>query len=239
MRFELIFGLEKEIIPIDYRSGILSYFKSTFEKSDETLYSSIYEKGVEKNITFSVFFKVKEFKKDCIILKDKDIKIVYSVEDTLLAIKIFNAFLDNLHQSYPFYKENKIKLMKIVKKDEEKIEGDEVIFKLLSPMIIREKLDEKKSWYYELDKKGIEVWKKNIKHSLSKKFPERYLEELEIEGISTKKTVIKFYKINMVGTLGVIKVKGKKEILNFLYKSGVSTSRKSFGFGMVDIIKDE
>lgn len=238
MRFELYLELKKNIIPIDYRSGVLSYFKSTFEKSDEILYNSIYEKGVEKNITFSIFFKVKEFKKDCIVLKDKNIKIVYSVEDTLLAIKIFNAFLDNLHRSYPFYKDNTINLIKVIKKDEKEIDKDEVVFKLLSPMIIREQIDEKKSWYYELDEKGINIWKKNIKHSLSKKFPERYLDELEIEGIATKKTVIKFYKINMVGTLGTIRIKGKKEILNFLYKSGVSTSRKSFGFGMVDIIKD-
>lgn len=40
----------------------------------------------------------------------------------------------------------------------------------------------------------------------------------------------------MMGSLGIVKVKGKKEILNYLYKSGISTSRKSSGFGMVDIL---
>ncbi|MGL5544130.1 MAG: CRISPR-associated endoribonuclease Cas6 [Cetobacterium sp.] len=41
----------------------------------------------------------------------------------------------------------------------------------------------------------------------------------------------------MQGTLGLIEIRGRKEILNSLYKSGALSSRKSMGFGMLDIIE--
>ena len=41
----------------------------------------------------------------------------------------------------------------------------------------------------------------------------------------------------MQGSLGVIKVKGRKEILNYIYKSGVLSSRKSMGFGLLEVVE--
>lgn len=235
MRFELIFSLENLEIPLDYRSGILSFFKKALEEYNKEILHLVYDIGKQKDITFSPFFIPESFEKDKIILKNNIFKIFYSVENQLLGIHIYNSFLNILNKTYPFF-ENIIKLERVNRLDEKEINQDTVIFKILSPVIIREQLSENKSWYHLLDEKGIEILKKNMVYTLKDRFPEKYLEELTIKPLKMKKTITTFYGIQMMGSIGTIEVNGKKEILTYLYKSGLSTSRKSSGFGMVDIL---
>ena len=50
-----------------------------------------------------------------------------------------------------------------------------------------------------------------------------------------KRTIIKNYGIKFPVSMGIFKVEGNKEILDYLYKSGIG-SKSSAGFGMVDIL---
>ncbi|MGL4865024.1 CRISPR-associated endoribonuclease Cas6 [Cetobacterium sp.] len=236
MRLELNFIVEKNEIPIEFRKTIVSFFKSVIENYDKDLFKSLYDIGKEKRVTFAPFFTPLQFNKDSILLKSNNIKVIFSTEDELLGLHYFNAFLQNLENSYTF-KNNKLTLTRAIKTKEKKIENDKAIFKILSPLIIREQLDEDKSWYHLLDEKGIEILKRNLLATLKGEFPEKYLEELEIFPLETKKVVTTFYGIKMQGTLGIIEIRGRKEILNSLYKSGALSSRKSMGFGMLDIIE--
>lgn len=237
MRFKLEFQIKNNTIPLDYRRGIVSYFKRCLINYNEEIFNLVYGVGAKKDITFAPIFSIKNFSKENIELHNGNLKVFYSIEDTLLGIHIYNSLSKYINKEAPFFSKNTITLKNITSIDEKIISNNEVIFKLLSPMIIREQLDENKSWYHTLDEKGIEIWKKNIIFSLKEKFPINELKKISIENINTKKTVVKFYKTNMVAILGTVKVKGDENILNFLYKRGLSTSRKSFGFGMVDIIE--
>ncbi|MGL5191170.1 MAG: CRISPR-associated endoribonuclease Cas6 [Cetobacterium sp.] len=236
MRLELNFIVEKNEIPIEFRKTIVSFFKSVIENYDKDLFKSLYDIGKEKRVTFAPFFTPLQFNKNSILLKSNNIKVIFSTEDELLGLHYFNAFLQNLENSYTF-KNNKLTLIRAIKIKEKKIENDKAIFKILSPLIIREQLNEDKSWYHLLDEKGIEVLKRNLLTTLKGEFPEKYLVELEIFPLETKKVVTTFYGIKMQGTLGIIEIRGRKEILNSLYKSGALSSRKSMGFGMLDIIE--
>lgn len=235
MRFEITFYLEKREIPIDYRSGLLSFFKKALENYDKDIFQMIYGVGQKKDITFSPFILCEQITKTEIHLKNNILKVFYSAEDQLLGLHIFNSFLNIREQIYPFFN-NKITLLKIIKLKEKEIKEETAFFKIMSPVIIREQISSKKSWYYLLDNNGVDILKKNLIYSLKNKFPEKYLDQLEIVPLDIKKTITSFYGIKMMGSLGIVKVKGKKEILNYLYKSGISTSRKSSGFGMVDIL---
>lgn len=236
MRIELILCLDGKEIPIDYRSGILSFLKNSLKQYNDEIYHLVYDVGQEKDITFSPFFIPEEFQKDKIILKNNFIKIFYSVENQLLGLHIYNSFLNILNKPYPFFNTT-IKLDRVNKLKEKEILNETTVFKILSPVIIREQLSQDKSWYHSLDEKGMDILKKNMIHKLKNRFPEKYLESLEIKPLKLKKTITTFYGIQMLGSLGVIEIKGKKEILNYLYKSGLSTSRKSSGFGMLDILE--
>ncbi|MGL4946771.1 MAG: CRISPR-associated endoribonuclease Cas6 [Cetobacterium sp.] len=236
MRLELNFKIEKNELPIDFRRIFVSFFKNSIEKYDKDLFETIYGVGQEKKLTFAPFFTPEQFQHDKIILKTNNIKIILSTEDDLLGLHYFNAFLQNLETPYHF-NQNILFLTRVIKITENKIEKNETIFKLLSPLIIREKLDENKSWYHLLDDKGMDILKRNMITTLKNQFPLKYLEEVKIFPIETKKTVLTFYGIKMQGTLGVIKIEGRKEILNSLYKSGALSSKKSMGFGLLEVIQ--
>lgn len=236
MRLELNFYLSKNELPLDYRRMIVSFFKKTIELYNKGLLKLVYDIGQEKNITFAPFFNPKEFTKDKIILNNGDIKVIISIEDELLGLHFFNAFLQNLEKSY-YISENILNLSRVKKLKEKKIENNEATFKIISPLIIREKKDEKKSWYHLLDEEGIKILKRNLISTLKDSFPEKYLNEVEIIPMETKKTVTTFYGIKMQGSLGVIKVSGRKEILNSFYKGGTLSSRKSMGFGLLEVLE--
>lgn len=234
MRLELYFNLENNTLPIDYRRGFLSFFKKTLELYNTDIFKLIYGIGKKKNITFAPFFSLNKFSKNFIILKKNDVKVIFSTDDQLLGIHFFNAFKNMIEIPRSFFK-NTITLKKIIQIKEKEITKNSINFKILSPIIIREQIDEKRSWYHFLDEKGISILKKNLFEQLKNKFSEKDLQEIKIEPISIKKTVVFFYNINMTATLGSIKVEAKKEILEYFYKSGISPSKKSAGFGMLDI----
>lgn len=235
MRIELHYTIENMKIPMEFRRVIVSHHKKTMELYNKDIFKQLYEKGKEKDVVFSFFFSPIKFEKEHIILKDNRVKVLISIADEILGIHYLNAFLQNLNNELRF-ENNIITLKKVIRKKEKIIESNEVVFKITSPLIIRDKIDEKKSWYYFLDEKGIEILKRNLKRNLKDKYPEKYIDDIKIIPVMVKKVVTSYYGIKMQGTLGIIKVEGKKELLNYLYKSGALSSRKSMGFGYLDIV---
>ncbi|MGK4198688.1 CRISPR-associated endoribonuclease Cas6 [Fusobacterium sp. HC1336] len=235
MRIELNFLLTSNTIPADYRRGFLSFFKMSFEKYDKKIFDLIYNIGAKKDFTFAPFFHLDSFHNQTFYLNKKNLKVLMSIEDDLLGLHFYKAFENVISQEHHFFS-NTISLKKVQQIEEKVINSNSVIFKILSPIIIREKLNEEKSWYHTLDSKGIEVLKENLIHSLNEKFDKKTIQALQIEPINIKKTVVTFYKIKMNATLGTIKITGDKKLLEYLYKSGLSSSKKSAGFGMLDIL---
>lgn len=234
MRYEVCFKLQKKEIVNDYRRKFISYIKNILEKYDNDIKDKFYKTNHEKDFSFSVYFKAEKFTDEKIYLKSNDIKLfisIYSLED---ALYFTNAMLGSIHKKY-LIADNEMEVIRIRPLPEKEINKEEVIFKTMSSIAIREKLTDKKSWYHDFDEKGLKVLKKNLVNNLSDKFPTKYLEEINIYPYEMKRTVVKNYGIKFPVSMGVFKVEGNKKILNYLYKAGIG-SKSSAGFGMVDIL---
>ena len=69
MRYKLIFKLENEEIPIQYRKSVLSFIKKSLNEYSNEEYEKMYhaKDPIIKSYTFSIFFKDSEFKENAII----------------------------------------------------------------------------------------------------------------------------------------------------------------------------
>jgi len=235
MRFEIRCKLEKKVISTDYRRKILSFFKRSLEEYNADIKKAIYDDPERRNFTFSVYLPVEKIEKDRVYLKNNDIKIFLSVENMMEALHFLNALIGSKGKKFSMG-ENSFVVESIHKRQEKEIVRDEVIFKTLSPIVIREVREGKNSWYHDFDEKGMEILKKNTLYNLKNKFYKSSLEEFEVVPIKTRRTVVSFYKSKFPVTLGTFYVKADKKILNYLYKSGFG-SRSSAGFGMLEVIE--
>lgn len=237
MRLKIECNLEKNIITTSYNRKILSFFKKSLELYDKDIEKIYYDEPHEKDMSFSCFFPIERIEKDKIYLKENKFKIFLTFNSIIDGIHYYNSFINAKSKHIEFkLDENIFNIVNIAKINEKTINENVAIFQTLSPIMIREKIDRKKEWFHILDEKGIEVLKKNLCYSLRNRFPLEKLNELEIIPINIKKTIVSFYDIKFPTTKGIFAIKGDKEILNYFYKSGLS-SKKSCGFGMLELIK--
>lgn len=237
MRLKIECNLEKNIVTTSYNRKILSFFKKSLELYNKDIEKIYYDEPNEKDMSFSCFFPIERIEKDKIYLKENKFKIFLTFNSIIDGIHYYNSFINAKNKHIEFnLDENIFNISSIAKINEKTVNGNIAIFQILSPIMIREKIDRKKEWFHILDEKGIEVLKKNLSYSLRNKFPLEKLNELEIIPINIKKVIVNFYDIKFPTTKGVIAIKGDKEILEYFYKSGLS-SKKSSGFGMLELIK--
>lgn len=242
MRFTVELLLEKEKIPKDKNRIILSIFKNCFNSYSKEYYENVYEKKENKikDFTFSLYMGKCKFLKEEILIPDKKILLNFSAYDHSDAIMFYNSFLNNKGKIYPL-KENKITIGKIRIKKEKTIYSNEVIFKTLSPIVVREhKGDNKKTWYHSLgNKEGQALLKENLKYQLVDVFGERVLSDfgdISIEvSKSNKEVKVKNYNIEVLSNVTKLKIKANQYILDYLYKAGIGSKRGS-GFGMLEIV---
>ena len=226
---------EKEIIT-SYNRKILSFFKHSLEDYSKEMMEYYYAEGKEKDMSFACYFPIEMIREDKIYLRENNFRIFITFNSITDGLHFYNSFISSKHKKTRFkLEENEFWIKNIIKLSEKKIEGDVAVFQTLSPLVIREKLENKKDWFHILDEKGIEVLKKDIKYSLREKFSKEILENIDIIPIKTKKVIVNFYDIKFPTTKGLFAIKGNEKILNFFYKSGLG-SKKSSGFGMLEII---
>lgn len=239
MRFKFLFTLANEKFPIQYRKSIMSFIKMALQGHDEETLNNLYHEKdpIMKPYTFAVFFKNPKFEGDTILLEDKKIELNFSIQDYNIAINIYNSFNHQLHRAFPLA-QNSMTLQKISIIPEKQIKTDEIIVKFMSPLVVREHNNEtKKDYYYSFQhEKFEEMLKINIKEEIKNTdIPEKLVETFSIEAVNARKTVIKFYEKQIEASLGIYKLKGTPELLDYLYKAGIGSKRSS-GFGMFTIV---
>ena len=237
MRYKLFFELENKEISIQYRKSILSFFKKSLSEYDMAKYEKLYhaKDPIIKPYTFAVFFRDSEFKENKKIVNSKEMELNISIADYEIAIILYNAF--NHQRNKVFHLEhNSMTLKNIVLVPEKQINTDEVTIKFMSPLIVRQRENEK-DYYYSIEgEKFLETLKINIKEQLKlTNYPTEIIDTIKLEKINGRKTVIKFYEKQMEGTIGTFKLYGNKDLLSYLYKSGIG-SRRSSGFGMFEVV---
>lgn len=241
MRFNVELLLENEIIPKDKNRIILSFLKHNFSLHDKNYYYQLYEATPNKikSFTFSLYMGNCKFLREEILIPDKRIILNFSTYDMHDGITFYNAIMGNKGREY-LIKNNTITISRIHLNKEKPITDNDLEYKVLSPILVREHTgDNCKTWYHSLnDIKGQEVFMNNLKYQLKNVFGESKIldiEEVAIEVLNNKEVKVKHYGIEVLGNICNLKVKAKPYILDYIYKSGVG-SQKSSGFGMLDLV---
>lgn len=242
MRFSVEFLLESEFIPKDKNRIILSILKNVFNSYNSKYYQKLYKNTPNKikNFTFSLYLGNCRFLKEEIEIPNKKIILNFSTYRNEDGIMLFNSFMSNKGKKYPI-KNNYAILGRINLSKEKTIYDKEVIFKTMSPIVVREHNgDNKKTWYHSLqDEKGQAIFMNNLKLQLYDAFGQRAMfdfQDLKVEISEDCKIVkVKNYGIEVHANLCKLKISGQPYILDYLYKSGIGGKRGS-GFGMVDLV---
>lgn len=237
MRFKLCFNLENKHFPIQYRKSILSFIKKSLSEYNLDYYEKFYHKrdNIIKPYTFAVFFNRPEFEKEGIILHEKRFEVNFSVEDMEIGIILFNSFNHQRNKKFPL-NQNSWTLQNIVMMMEKEINKEELQIKFCSPLVVRERQNQKDYYYSFKHEKFLETLRINVKEQLKiTDIPKELVDTLELIPTNPKKTVIKFYEQQIEASLGEFQIKGDNKLLKYLYQAGLG-SRHSAGFGMFEII---
>lgn len=243
MRVKVDFEIDGDTLPLDYRRKFLSYLKSAMQDYNAELFEALYGGGTApKSFCSSIYFFPKVIiGKDEIKLSSNRFAVRITTPDILLGVHLTNALMGRHNKWFSLADcNNKIKAVSIAKMRERPIVDNEVQFKILSPIIIRDHDKQSgRDWYLTFEDAGFEeVWKRNLKTETQHIFNRDVsgdVDALQIKHSQLKKTVVKNYGIYIPCTIGTLRLEGEKYLLEYLYKAGIG-SRRSMSFGYVEII---
>lgn len=245
MRFSLILQLKEPSFPIEYRKLILSYIKNALSKcNDGKYYEEFFKDTKQKNYCFSVILPKAKFTKDEILLDKDEIKILFSTDNNYRTGVIFyNSFISQRNKPYPLPNNNFMTLKSINNQKREEISNSRAIFKttLGGGLCVRDHdIKTNKDTYYVYSDEGFRE-KLNIvltNQLLSAGFTKKEAEDVKVNMIQCKKVVVKHYRRYIDTTTGIFEVQANNRILQHFYDVGMC-SRKSMGFGMIDLVTQD
>ncbi len=235
-----------------------SYKKDLFDKRPNNI----------KPYTFSVYIPDMEIDSEKGIYigdKGKTIKMFFSTMNAKNGIYFYNGIIKMMNdlklsrEKFEYKNQFKLKVNNIFAKREWNIWSDVVVFKTLSPIVVAERKDKEKDLYYIVNDEGIKsaksatvVDKEQFEEQLNAHI-DAYLKSECIEKDDDIKIEIKDYNLKPVPVMfdvkdgknivvwankGTITLKGHPHLLNIIYRAGLG-ARRSYGFGMVDVVKME
>lgn len=240
MRLKLSFELEKPELDINYRKSLISFIKHSIEEYDKELFNTLYEKGktTKKTFTFAPILNHPKFEGEKVFLQDTSFYIIFSAYNYAYALHLFNSFMKQKNKKFHL-NQNSMTPTNLTVIPETEIRGNSINIKMSSPLIVREHNRETlKDLYYSFEKaeKFNEYIRINILEQMkAENLDSSLLDDFEIKPINAKKIVVKVYEYSIECSIGTFNLKGKAELLNYLYKSGIG-SKKAMGFGLFDII---
>ncbi|WP_200372256.1 CRISPR-associated endoribonuclease Cas6 [Listeria ivanovii] len=239
MRLKILCHLSSDEFPIDYRRKIMMLIKKGMKKDYPTFFSDLYEQNTQKNYTFSVYLNQPSFEKKAIKIRDKKCTINFSTGEAELAIVFYNIFTSLKNEAIKINESVELKIHSVEVIPTRKIETNIITCRTLSPIVIRDhNQTTQKDWFYTLeDDEAMAILKRNMKTKLSKmhygESIEEEIEDMQIQQIKFKKTVVKFYKMQLAASLGEFEIKASSRLLNVIIQNGLGTMTGS-GFGMIE-----
>lgn len=237
MRLVLDMSVSKNTLPLEYRRSIISFIKKALmEYEGGRFYSQFYGECVTKNFSFGAQLGEVIFKNDCIMLGSEDIKLTFTINNDKEGIVIFNSLMGMRKKKFSLGDDNFLVLEKVRLKKEIEVKTSSVLFKLISPLCLREhNRHNNKDYYYSIkSEKFIEKFKAIVRTQIPNEL-KVHVDNMQVVPIDCKKTVVKHYGQKIEVTIGAIAISADTLLLNHLYKSGIG-SRKSAGFGLLDIV---
>ncbi|MBP2657196.1 MAG: cas6 [Firmicutes bacterium] len=242
MRFKIQLQLKNNQLPLDFRPAVISLFKHSLTVyQDGKHFDTYYDIGKSKLFTFSVNIPSSNFGRDFITVPSKEISIMFSTGNNTTGIVFFNALLMQKNIAFPLAFGNYMTITNMIINNEIPIMSDTISVIFKSPLCVRQHIKEgNKDIYYSYEKEGFNTALNNVLEwqITNSNLPATLLKGFSLVPVQCKKTVVLHLKQYIEVTLGVFKLTGNIALLNYFYANGIG-SRKSSGFGMMEIIRNE
>jgi CRISPR-associated endoribonuclease Cas6 len=226
-------------ITTNYRKNFVSLIKEAFNYSDNEELKKLNTIKKQKPYTFSVKFYVKN-SNDCQLeLIDTTLDFYFSTNDYLILMSVYNFMIKRLN-NYNIFPNCKNVLVKAMLLNKSKIDKDSVVFKTLSPIVVRDMINKNGN---KTLKFTDEDFINNLKLSIKSQVKAFLSQDIEQNSIDIRVLKMKADNINSFGNnknfyglyanSGLIELNLKPEYLQLLYDIGVAAKR-SQGFGMLE-----
>lgn len=244
MRFKLDFIIERSELNADYRRCILSFIKNALSQSvNGDLLERYYKDTNTKDFSWTMIVSKPQFVKEKFRFADSRFSLVFSTDDRKqTGMYLMLAFLNQKNRRYPAEADNFFTLKNIVQLDQKEIKGTTVRFVTMpgSSLVVREHdRDTNRDKYYSCeDEEFADKLEQALKTQAEMAgVSKTAVESIKLDSVAGRKVVVKHYGIYLDATIGNFKVTGKNEILQFFYQNG-ACSRRSAGFGMLDVVEE-
>lgn len=244
MRFKLDFIIDQSELNADYRRYVLSFIKNALSQSvNGDLLGRYYTDTNTKDFTWTMIVGKPQFTKEKFRFADNRFSLVFSTDDReQTGMYLMLAFLNQKNRRYPIDEGNFITLKNIVQLDQKEIKSTTVRFVTMpgSSLVVREHDREtNRDTYYSCED---EEYAGRLEQALKTQaemadFPKSAVESIRLQSVTGRKIVVKYYGIYLDATIADFTVSGETKILQYFYQNG-ACSRRSSGFGMVDIVEE-
>lgn len=244
MRFKLDFMVDQSEINIDYRRLILSYIKNALSQSvNGDLLDRYYMDTNTKDFTWTLIVSRPQFTKEKLQFANNRFSLIFSSDDKRqTGMYLMLAFLNQKNKRYPAEDGNYIYLKNIVQLNQKEINDTTVRFVTMpgSSIVVREHNREtNRDKYYTCEDEG---YADKLEQALKTQaemagFAQAAVAGIKVHSVTGKKVVVKHYGIYLDATIADFTVSGENEILQHFYLNG-ACSRRSAGFGMLDIMEE-
>lgn len=233
----LKFKTNEKTLSTDYTRGILSYIKHAISEYSEELFEEWFKKGitVRKQYTFSCYFPGQRYLGDRMSISENNFSINLSVYDVDSFVKLYNALLMQRKQTFNMLG-TEITLEDIRVQTLPRIECSTVLVKFDSPLIVRKHDKEtNKEKYLGYEEEGFyETLNDNIEASA--KAYGISSEGFKFEPVQARKVVIRHFRMKVNANIGIYRISGTPELLNYLFAAGIGSATNS-GHGKFRIIR--
>ncbi|MCX4341232.1 MAG: CRISPR-associated endoribonuclease Cas6 [Lachnospiraceae bacterium] len=244
MRFKLDFTIDRSELNADYRRCILSFIKHSLANSvNGDLLERYYKDTNTKDFSWTMIVSKPQFTKEKIQFADNKFALVFSTDDSKqTGMYLMLAFLNQKNKRYPVEDGNYFTLKNIVQLDQKTIKGTTARFVTMpgSSLVVREHNREtNRDTYYSCEDDG---YQDKLEQALKTQaemagFSVSTVESIRLHSVSGRKVVVKHYGIYLDATIADFTVSGENKVLQYFYQNS-ACSRRSSGFGMLDIVEE-
>ena len=213
MKYLVRFELKEPTIRVNYREIFISFFKKSISSyMDGFFYNDLYDE---------------------MELAGKDVNMTLKIGDSQTALIYYSSMLLMKDKAFPIGNANELRLKSIKMINESDIVGDYTVFKIFSPICLKQHHSENNKDKYltsEDAEFGLELGRK-LKEDLP--YMDEEIDNLRYDFSKLKKVIVPIYKVKIPATIGSFEISGDNKILNHILKNGLGSKRNS-GFGLVE-----
>lgn len=240
MRIILNFTMNDSFMPLDYHRFCIKFIKNALAEYQngrhyEQFYGAEALQNGEKDFSFALKFPSPKFYPNRIEVAEKQFEMLFVCPTLSKAMLFSNAFLGQKTKEFPISEHNSIQLTKMHHHEEDVVKGNLAHFRLCSPLLLREHTKEgNKDVFYSVENEGFVAQLKQILKYQCKDFEEQ-INAMKIDISALKKTVVRFYDMQINASVGDIKILASPELLNKMLHHSIG-SKRSAGFGVLRLM---